>query len=89
MPAVAICMSERLPKHLEDVLHEQRNAFIAEAQRRWEYMQRTGEYFTLEDMREYAMALARGERPARPVPRTMAPEELARLRDRARRADLA
>lgn len=69
--------------------HEQRNAFVAEAQRRWKHMQRTGEYLTHEDVREYAMALARGEKPARPVPRTRAPEDLARLRARARRADQA
>jgi len=67
--------------------HERRNAFLAEAERRWKHMQRTGEYLTHEDLREYAMALARGEKPARPLPRTMAPDELARLRARARRAD--
>jgi predicted transcriptional regulator len=66
--------------------HERRNAFVAEAERRLKHMQRTGEYLTHEDLRGYAMALARGEKPARPVPRVMTPEELARFRARARRA---
>jgi predicted transcriptional regulator len=66
---------------------ERRLDFEAEAARRWKHMQRTGEYLTHEDLRDYAMALARGEKPARPQPRTMAPDELARLRARARRAD--
>ena len=67
--------------------HELRNDFLAEAQRRCKHMQRTGQFLTHDDLREYAMALARGDKPARPVPRTMAPDELARFRARARRAD--
>lgn len=66
---------------------ERREVFLAEAERRWKKMQRTGEYLTHDDLRTYAMALARGEKPPRPVPRTMTPDELARVRASARRAD--
>lgn len=68
---------------------ERRDAFHAEAERRFGRMQRTGEYHTHDDLRTYAMALARGEKPERPVPRVMTPEELDRFRARARRADRA
>ncbi|MEO7245714.1 MAG: ribbon-helix-helix protein, CopG family [Rubrivivax sp.] len=65
---------------------ERRQAFHAEAERRWKKMLRTGEHLTHEDLRVYALALARGDKPARPPVRTMEPDELARLRARARRA---
>jgi predicted transcriptional regulator len=64
---------------------ERRQDFHAEAERRWQEMLRTGKYLTHEDLRAYALALARGEQPAAPTPRTMTPEELARLRASARR----
>lgn len=64
---------------------ERREAFHAEADRRWKKMLRTGEYITHDDLREYAMALARGDKPAPPRVRTMEPDELVRLRSRARR----
>jgi predicted transcriptional regulator len=60
--------------------------FVAEAERRLQQMQETGEYLTLDDLRSYAMALARGERPAKPPPRTMAAEELERFRASMRRS---
>ena len=64
---------------------ERRDAFHAEAQRRFKKMLRTGEYLTHEDLRDYGMALARGERPVRPPARKMEPQELSRLRASARR----
>lgn len=66
---------------------ERREAFHAEAERRWKRMQRTGEYLTHDDLRHYAQALARGDKPEPPTPRVMEPAELARLRSRARRAE--
>jgi len=68
---------------------ERRDEFLAESQRRYEQMQRTGEYLTHEDLRAYAMALARGEKPSPPVPRVMTPDELKRFRARARRTGSA
>jgi len=75
---------------LEDIAEvtervERRQDLEAEAQRRWKKMLRTGEYLTLEDVRSYAMALARGEQPAEPPLRKMTPDELARLQASARR----
>jgi predicted transcriptional regulator len=64
---------------------EQRQDFEAEAERRWKHMLQTGEYLTLEDLRAYAQALGRGERPDAPTPRKMSAEELERLRASARR----
>ena len=64
---------------------ERRQDFEAEAERRLQHMQQTGEYLTHDDLRGYAMALARGERPAKPSPRTMTPEDLARFRASMRR----
>ena len=64
-------------------LAEQR-AFEAEAQRRWARYLRDGKYYTLEDMRSYAQALARGEKPQRPAPRAKPAEELALIRASAR-----
>jgi predicted transcriptional regulator len=65
---------------------ERQQDFEAEAERRWKRMLRTGEYLTLDDLRAYAQALARGQQPAKPKLRKMTPEELARLRASARRA---
>jgi predicted transcriptional regulator len=64
---------------------ERQRDFDTEVERRWKKMLRTGEYYTLEDMRSYGMALARGEGPTPPDIRKMTPEELARLRASARR----
>ena len=66
---------------------ERRQAFEAEAERRLQHMQETGEYLTTDDLRAYALALARNESPARPAPRRMGPEELERFRAAMRRAD--
>ena len=67
---------------------ERREAFHAEADRRLKKMLRTGEYLAHDDLRNYAMALARGDRPEPPPVRVMTPADLARLRARARRVDL-
>jgi predicted transcriptional regulator len=67
---------------------ERREAFHAEADKRWKRMARTGEYIAHEDLRAYAMALARGDKPEPPAVRVMEPAELARLRGRVRRAGL-
>ena len=64
---------------------ERRLEFEAEAQRRWKQLLRKGEYHTPEAMRAYAMALARGEKPAPPPPSRMTTDELKRLRASARR----
>jgi predicted transcriptional regulator len=48
--------------------------FHAEALRRLEHMEHTGEYIELEDMRRYALALARGEsEPPPPLRKLPAP----------------
>lgn len=65
---------------------EQRLDFEAEAERRLEEMERTGEYLTLEDLRPYAMALARGETPEPPPVRKMSAAELERFRGSLRRS---
>ena len=65
---------------------ERQQDFQAEAERRLQHMQKTGEYLTHEDLRAYAMALARGEKPVPPKVRTMAPEERARFRASMRRS---
>lgn len=64
---------------------ERQQAFDAEVQQRWKALLRTGEYHSADDMRAYAMALARGEKPVRPVPRKMTADELARLQASAGR----
>jgi len=64
---------------------ERRQDFEAEAERRLQHMQESGEYLTLEDLRGHATALAGGERPAKPAPRTMTPQELTRFRASMRR----
>lgn len=48
---------------------ERRSEFHAEAQRRWVEFQRTGETVSWEEMKKYALGLARGENPPRPVAR--------------------
>lgn len=65
---------------------ERRQAFDAEAERRWKKMLRTGEYLSLDDLRSQVSALARGEQPQKPATRKMSTEELERLRASARRA---
>jgi predicted transcriptional regulator len=45
---------------------ERRLEFEAEAARRLDEYRRTGEYYTLDDMRAHVLALARGERPPEP-----------------------
>lgn len=65
---------------------ERRLDFAAEAERRLRRMARTGEYLTLDDLRPYAMALARGEKPARPQARKMTAAELERFRASLRRS---
>lgn len=66
---------------------EQQREFHAEATRRLEHMERTGEYLTLDDLSTYAQALTRGETTKPPAPRRMKPEQLARFRASMRRAD--
>lgn len=65
---------------------ERKQAFDAEVEARWQAMLQTGAYHTLEDVKAYGMALARGEEPARPMPRTMSAEKLERLRAFAARS---
>lgn len=48
---------------------ELRNDFQAEAQRRWQELQQTGKSVPWAEMRDYALALARGENPTAPVAR--------------------
>ena len=50
---------------------ELRNEFYAEAERRWQEFQRTGKAVPWEEMRDYALGLARGERPPVPVARKL------------------
>lgn len=64
---------------------ERQRSFAAEAERRLKEMARTGEYLTLDDLRAYGAALARGEKPMLPKPQRMTPEELARMRASLRR----
>ena len=66
---------------------ERQQDFEAEAARRLQDLQRTGEYPPLDDLRAYAAALARGEQPAKPRPRVMSSEELERFRASVRRAE--
>lgn len=47
-------------------LKERQSAFHAEAERRWAEYQRTGEYISLEDLRDYAADLVAGKKPAKP-----------------------
>lgn len=65
---------------------ERRLDFEAEAEQRLQDMARTGEYLTLEDLRPYAMALARGEKPEPPSVRRMGADELERFRASLRRS---
>lgn len=62
-----------------------RAEFHAEAQRRLRHMAKTGEYLELDDLRSYALALARGENPAPPAPRQMSKERQAALKASVRR----
>ena len=65
---------------------ERRQDFVAEAERRLQHMQDSGKYLGLEELRGYAMALARGEKPTKPTPNTMAAEELKRFSASMRRS---
>jgi predicted transcriptional regulator len=65
---------------------EQRLDFEAEAERRLQELERTGEYLTLEDLRPYALALARGEKPEPPPVRKLSAAELERFRASLRRS---
>ena len=56
-------MVDALAQTAESMEREQ--AFEAEVNRRWTRFQRTREYISLEDMRDYAKALADGKRPPR------------------------
>lgn len=66
---------------------ERQQDFHAEANRRLQHMDETGEYLTLEDVRGYARALVRHESPVKPTPRKMGPEELEQFRASMQRAD--
>ena len=68
----------------ETAAAEDEAAFEALARERLEEFDRTGEYYTLDDMRTYMLARARGENVALPAPRKLSAEELARRRRRAR-----
>ena len=57
-------MIDALSQTAESIEREQ--AFDAEVNRRWAKFERTHEYISLEDMRDYAKALAAGKRPPRP-----------------------
>lgn len=48
---------------------ERQQAFEAEAAKRWAKYQRSGEYITLEDLRDYAGRLVAGKKAAKPKPR--------------------
>lgn len=61
-------------------LLERQRAFDAEVARRWSKFKRTGEHHTLEDVRSYLLAKARGEDPPPPPLRRHAPEDMAALR---------
>ncbi|MBP6251103.1 MAG: hypothetical protein KA387_00015 [Rubrivivax sp.] len=63
---------------------EDQAAFEALARERLEEFDRTGEYYTLDDLRTYALARVRGESVAVPAPRKLSAAELARRRRRAR-----
>ena len=65
---------------------ELRQNFEAEAEQRLKSLQETGEHLSMDDLRAYAGPLARGERPPKPTPRTMTPQELTRFRASMRRA---
>jgi predicted transcriptional regulator len=63
---------------------EEHAAFERLAEQRWKEFQRSGEYYTLDDVRGYMLALARGETAARPPLHKLPPDELARLRSKTR-----
>jgi predicted transcriptional regulator len=63
---------------------EEQAAFERAAAQRWRQLQRDGQYFAMEEVREYMMARARGETSSPPQPRTLSRDELAGLRARKR-----
>ncbi|MEO5732221.1 MAG: CopG family transcriptional regulator [Rubrivivax sp.] len=65
---------------------ERRQDFEAEAARRLQHMQNTGEYLTLADLRKHATRLARKADATAPKPRTLPADTLTRLKSAIRRA---
>lgn len=63
---------------------EEQAAFEKVAAQRWRQFQRDGQYYAMEEVREYMLARARGETPAPLQPRTLSADELARVRARKR-----
>lgn len=56
---------------------ERQREFHAEAQRRLDHMDRTGEYIEFEELRRYARALAAGDKnPPRPAPSKKPPSSI-------------
>lgn len=62
-------MLSTLDEVTQDMVRERE--FHVEALRRLEHMERTGEYIELDDLRRYALALARGESAPRPPVRKL------------------
>lgn len=62
-------MLSTLDEVTQDMVRERE--FHAEAMRRLEHMERTGEYIELEDLHRYAQAVARGESAPRPPVRKL------------------
>lgn len=62
-------MVDALAQTAESIEREQ--AFDAEVNRRWAKYKRTQEFITLEDLRDYALALAAGKHPPRPKARKL------------------
>lgn len=69
-------------------VQERQQDFDAEVTKRWAHFKRTGHYLTIDDLRTYAVAVARGEKPPPPKPRKMPGEQMASIRalDRKPRA---
>jgi predicted transcriptional regulator len=63
---------------------EEQAAFERLAERRWKEFQRTGEYYTIEDVRNHMLARARGEAVELPKPRKMPADRLASIRENSR-----
>jgi predicted transcriptional regulator len=61
---------------------EEQAAFELVAAQRWKQFQRDGQYFAMEEVRDYMLARARGEAVSAPQARTLAADELKRLRSR-------
>jgi len=63
---------------------EEQAGFEKAAAQRWRQFQRDGQYYAMEEVREYMLARARGDAPAPLRPRTVSADELARVRARKR-----